>query len=78
MTVYSVIPDDIVFAGIDDYSPHYMDIEVGGCTMQIESISPTEAKVVRLLSTNPQDYLNPAYMPGTIISLNPIFLSHRN
>lgn len=73
MIVYSVLPDEIVFKDMEDYTPQYTDIEVGGLRMQVEAISGHKARIVRLYSTNPQDYLNPSYAPGTEIDFHPQF-----
>lgn len=78
MIVYSVLPDEIVFKDMDEYEPQYTDLEVGGIMMQVEQINAKQARIVRLHSTNPQDYLNPSYMPGTVIDFQPNFLSHMN
>lgn len=42
-------------------------------TMIIEQISETEVQIVRLISPNPHDYMNPKYFPGTKIAVEPIF-----
>lgn len=72
MIHYSVIPMDVIFQGMDTFEPKYMEIEHGGVTMQIEPISGFQARIVRLFSCNPQDYLNAQYTPGTIISYSPV------
>ncbi|MDR6552757.1 YlzJ-like family protein [Paenibacillus qinlingensis] len=71
MIHYSVIPMEVIFEGFDAFSPQYLDIEVDGFMMQIEPLSGYQARIVRLYSCNPQDYLNDQYAPGTLISYRP-------
>ncbi|RTE07051.1 YlzJ-like family protein [Paenibacillus whitsoniae] len=71
MIHYSVLPMDVVFEGMSSYTPEFVDIEQNGMSMQVEPIGRFQAKIVRLYSCNPQDYLNAKYAPGTIISYNP-------
>lgn len=73
MIHYSVVPMDVIFQGIESYEPAFLEIDHGGIKMQIEPISGFQARIVRLLSCNPQDYLNEQYAPGTIISYRPDF-----
>ncbi|UKS29829.1 YlzJ-like family protein [Paenibacillus sp. HWE-109] len=71
MIHYSVLPMEVIFEGIETYEPKYLEIEQDGISMQIEPISGFQARIVRLYSCNPQDYLNRQYAPGTIISYSP-------
>lgn len=75
MIVYSIVPEDIVFDGIEDFSPDYMDLELNGISMQIEPMNAKQARIVRLYSTDAQDYLNPQFAPGSVINFNPVFLN---
>jgi hypothetical protein len=43
-------------------------IEINGISMIVMENDQKQYEVVRLLSTNPQDYLNNQYYPGQIIS----------
>lgn len=72
MIHYSVIPMDVIFEGMDTYEPKFIEIDQDGIKMQIEPISGFQARIVRLFSCNPQDYLNNQYAPGTIISYSPV------
>jgi hypothetical protein len=71
MIHYSVIPMEVIFEGYDSFSPAYIDIQQDGFMMQIEPLSGYQARIVRLYSCNPQDYLNDNYAPGTIVSYRP-------
>jgi hypothetical protein len=63
------MPYEKVFEGFGEHSPEYVELEVNGLTMQVEMVSARQAKIVRLFSPIPSDYLNPAYSPGSLIEL---------
>ncbi|MEW9697660.1 YlzJ-like family protein [Paenibacillus sp. SI8] len=73
MIHYSVIPMEDIFQGMDTYVPNYLEISHQGVMMQIEPISGYQARIVRLFSCNPQDYLKEQYAPGTVIAYSPDF-----
>ena len=65
--LYTIIPEEEVFNEMEEDSRSYLDVEVNGCTMQIEPIDHFSGTVVRVTSSNPQDYLNPMHQPGSVI-----------
>ncbi len=72
MIYYSTVPLEVVYA--EESSPEesqIKEVEIDGVAMVIRMLSSTEAQVERLLSPNPQDYLNPRYYPGSRIRLVP-------
>jgi hypothetical protein len=71
MIHYSVVPEEQIFEGMDDFKPQYEEIRINGCIMQVQQLNGHEAQIVRLISPNPQDYLNPAYAPGQTIKFSP-------
>jgi hypothetical protein len=73
MTIHSIMPMEVVFAGMEQQTFNYVEVTVGSISMLVERVGVNQAKVVRLLSCRPDDYLNPAYTPGTIIYYQPSF-----
>lgn len=71
MTLYTLVPLETVYENMDEYKPQFMDIRLNGLDMQVEMINSIQARIVRLLSTNANDYLNPAYAPGAVIEFQP-------
>jgi hypothetical protein len=67
MIIYTAMPLEMVCEGFESYKPLYKEIEYLGIRMQVEPIGPNQAKIVRLLSSNPQDYLYPSLSPGNTI-----------
>jgi hypothetical protein len=72
MIIDSVIPIERIFENMENMECNYQETEVDGIQMVVEPTDrPYEAKIVRLLSPNPQDYLNPRFMPGQTIHFRP-------
>jgi len=67
MILWSIIPPDMVWGNVDPPSA-YEEIEYNGMKCLVEKTNPTQYRVVRLLTTNPNDYLSTALQPGTIVS----------
>jgi len=74
MTHYTVMPLDIVMDGIDKLESNQMEIVVGGIMMQVEPLNATQAKIVRIISCNPQDFMNPQLSPGRIVEFQPFLI----
>lgn len=71
MIIYSPVPIEFIFEGYDQMKLNYREIQIENTTMVVDQISSSEGKIIRLISPNPQDYLNPKYQPGTMIQFNP-------
>lgn len=71
MTIYSVMPIEAVMEGFDEHRPHYVEMVVDGIRMQVEPTSDQSARIVRLISTNPYDYLRTDCAPGMEIAFEP-------
>ncbi|MEB3102628.1 YlzJ-like family protein [Ferviditalea candida] len=71
MIIYTIMPEDLLFQGMDDERGPYLEIEIDGVTMQVEPVNPQQAKIVRLISPVPEHYLNPKYAPGSMIEFSP-------
>ncbi len=72
MILYTPLPVEAVLEGFDSYTPEYLELDYpGGGKLIVEPLSPTEGRLVRLISSHPDDYLRPELQPGTIISFGP-------
>lgn len=72
--IHSIVPsEELFYDGWDQDIKPLHDITVGGMTMQVQPLADGNARIVRLISANPNDYLNPAYMPGTTLRFSAIF-----
>ena len=71
MILYTVYPVEEVLQELWEKSRDFREISVEGLRVVVEPISMTEAKIVRIISTDPQDYLNPLFAPGNILRFPP-------
>jgi hypothetical protein len=53
--------------GIDGELPPKVDVVMGGVHLQVEPLSHFSGRVERIISSDPQVYLNPQYQPGSIL-----------
>jgi len=60
--LYTIYPPEVIFQV--DEKRHYFTIEFEGRTFVMELIDG-QAQIVRLISPNPNDYLDPRWQPGT-------------
>mgnify|MGYP001142228903 CR=1 FL=1 len=72
--IYSIVPvEELFFEGWENTIAPRRDITIEGVTMQVEMLGDGTARIIRLISPNPYDYTNPAWMPGSIIRYAPKF-----
>lgn len=71
MIYWSIIPLEAAFAGWDDPANErpIETIEYHGVQMEVTAIGFRKARIHRLLSPIPADYLRPELAPGQIITL---------
>jgi hypothetical protein len=72
MTMYSIIPEEIIFAGAEDQQFAFIDMKINGVDVQVEMMNAHQAKIIRLFSSNANDYLNQDLAPGKIIEFQPM------
>ncbi|WP_422445706.1 YlzJ-like family protein [Thermoanaerobacterium sp. DL9XJH110] len=66
MLLYTTMPVELVLEGMDK-KYEFREIEIDNVKLLIEPIDINMGRIVRVFSTNPQDYLNPNFFPGRII-----------
>jgi len=73
MILYTIMPAELVFDGYDSYQPNHLEMDYpGGGKLIIEQISVTEGRLVRLISSRHEDYLNTKLQPGATITFSPV------
>ncbi|MCL6451540.1 MAG: YlzJ-like family protein [Acetobacteraceae bacterium] len=65
------LPAHMMNQGLDDGSGAVVEVEYDGRRLLVQPISGVEGRIVRLISTDPADYLNPAWQPGQPIRFVP-------
>ncbi|WP_128894185.1 YlzJ-like family protein [Longirhabdus pacifica] len=70
MIMYSTIPQEIIYENIDKVN-RTQEMVVDGITMEVQPMDGMQAKIVRLISADPQLFLNEKYAPGQVITMQP-------
>ncbi|NLZ28392.1 MAG: hypothetical protein GX887_05445 [Firmicutes bacterium] len=70
MVLYTVYPLETVLEGYAPISPEYLELDYGTGCIIFEPLPPHSGRIVRIISSQPQDYLNPQLQPGAIISFD--------
>lgn len=66
--LYTIMPLEAVMEGQESNLPTYTEMLCKNGTLIVEALSMNSARVVRLISSDPMDYLNPSMQPGSIIN----------
>jgi len=75
MVIYTLVPEEMLV--LSEKSPQIKEVQLGSATLILEETENGKAKILRLISSNIQDYLNPDYQPGTIIEYAPVISSQQ-
>ena len=68
MILYTPMQLELVLEGFDTTQyPDYKEIQFDGVPMLVEGAGFGQRRIIKLLSTNPYDYLRPEFLPGSII-----------
>ncbi|MDK2887195.1 MAG: hypothetical protein PWP72_72 [Thermoanaerobacter sp.] len=70
MILYTPMQLELVFDGLEEMQHvPVREVKVGGVPVLVQDTGPGEGKVVRLLSTDPRDYLRSDLCPGAVVKL---------
>jgi hypothetical protein len=68
MILYSVVPSEIVFHGMNDAETiKYIEAGYRGERVQVMQAAGNCYTIMRLLSTNPSAFLDPELQPGKLV-----------
>lgn len=67
MILYTTVPLEAVFAG-GDRSGNMVELDLGSRWLLVEALPTGQARVIKLLSTDPADFLRPEWQPGQLIN----------
>ncbi|MBE3519029.1 MAG: YlzJ-like family protein [Firmicutes bacterium] len=62
--LYTIYPAEVIFQAREE--PHYFTVNLGPRTFVLE-MTDGQARLVRLISSDPTDYLDPRWQPGTTV-----------
>ncbi|MFC4811228.1 YlzJ-like family protein [Paenibacillus sp. GCM10023250] len=68
MTIYSVMPLELVLDGIHQQPGPYLTVKAGDVRLQIEAVAPGIGRIVRLADGPLDAYLRPELTPGTLVA----------
>ncbi|MBO7746594.1 YlzJ-like family protein [Paenibacillus sp. MWE-103] len=68
MTIYSVMPLELVLDGIRQQPGPYLTVQAGDVRLQIEAVAPGIGRIVRLTDGPLDAYLRPELTPGTLVA----------
>lgn len=68
MILYTPLSELDVFPTSEEDYTKLRSISYEGKNMYVENMSDGNYKIIQLLSTDPSDFLNENYSPGTLIS----------
>ncbi|SNX55461.1 YlzJ-like family protein [Thermoanaerobacterium sp. RBIITD] len=67
--LYTIIPYELIFEKRDDIKNGYLETTIENRHLLLEKITDNSYKIIRMYSTNPNDYLDNKYTPGNTINL---------
>lgn len=67
MIYYTVVSADELF-GEEEAERSLIPVVVNGCSMLVEPLGNGQARVERLLSTDPNQYMEMKFQPGSVIN----------
>jgi len=67
--MWTIIPPEIIWEGIEARPKELLQMQWQGVQVLVEPLQFARGRIVRLLSTEPADFLKPGLQPGSIIEL---------
>ncbi|MGB9839745.1 YlzJ-like family protein [Thermovenabulum sp.] len=68
MILYTPMPYEIIMEGFEKSNVNFKEILIDvDLKLIVEPMDNFSAKIIRIISSNPMDYLNPEFQPGKII-----------
>ncbi|MBU8907355.1 YlzJ-like family protein [Desertibacillus haloalkaliphilus] len=71
MILYTMMPEELIFPHDHESFNKQKTLEVEGGLLVVEQVNPNEYQVVRLISSDPAQYMNQKYSPGNVINVGP-------
>lgn len=69
MILYTMMPHELVFASEEEEYSKQRIVDFQGVPVLVETVAGDSARILRVMSSDPQHYLDERYTPGTKISL---------
>ncbi|MCT2534581.1 YlzJ-like family protein [Aquibacillus koreensis] len=72
MILYTPLSESDIFPTESQDFQKYEMVNLQGKMVQVERLENGTCRIVQLLSTDPQDFLNEQFMPGSMVSSHEI------
>lgn len=69
MILYTMMPQELIFPCNESDFGKQLEVVVDGIPLMVEKTEDNEYRVVRVMSTNPEHFLDSRCMPGAKISI---------
>ncbi|MFD2616833.1 YlzJ-like family protein [Terrilactibacillus laevilacticus] len=70
--MYTIYPEEVIFSDNECEKNNQMTLTVQGVTLVVEVENHNQLKIVRLISSDPQDFLDERFQPGEQIIMKPL------
>lgn len=64
MIIYTTVPPEQLWEGHDKMPPAPVEMVIEGKQLLVQTDSHQQGSIVRLISTEPEDFLDPRFQPG--------------
>jgi len=69
MAYWTPLDLEQVFAGWDRVEDTTVELEIDGRLLQVQPLGDGKAKIIRMISANPNDFLRPELSPGELVAI---------
>jgi len=68
MLLWTIFPEDLIFQPDPSDRPKRLEVTVGNRVLVLEGTGDGQWRIIRLISAEPGDYLDPRWQPGKVYS----------
>ncbi|NLY31035.1 MAG: hypothetical protein GX047_10465 [Firmicutes bacterium] len=69
--MWTIIPPEVVWEGVEERPKDLMELSWQGVQVLVEPMQFGQGRIVKILSTDPRDFLRPELAPGSVVDLLP-------
>jgi YlzJ-like protein len=69
MILYTMMPQELIYPQDEQQASNMKFVDINGVSLAVSQASDGEYTIERIMSTNPQHYLDGRYSPGQKIKL---------
>ncbi|MDM5309980.1 YlzJ-like family protein [Peribacillus frigoritolerans] len=69
MTLYTIVPEEIIFPHHHEKTANLIEMIYNGVHVMVEHDGGRTFRIDRIVSTDPEDYMNVHIQPGAVINM---------